>query len=209
MNKLCKDISEFKDIYKGSDLYILGSGASMNYIPKDFFENKITIGINNIFRIFPVDFTVAHHFLLAQDCIDSGCKLVISEYDTCYKKQALHNFNGRYWFYRHAEQSFTNLIINDDLPDTLTIGGTTAINAMSFAYHIGARNIIMCGVDGMRLFGLQNVTGYAAPTQDAHPQNVQAMLLKYKKYLIDKGLNIVSINPFLNFKEFMEWYSLI
>ena len=49
---------DFKDIHKGQDIYILASGASFDYIDKTFFENKITIGINEIYKLYPPTYLI-------------------------------------------------------------------------------------------------------------------------------------------------------
>ena len=41
-----KKLEEFKNIHINEDIYVIGSGSSLNYIDKSFFENKITIFMN-------------------------------------------------------------------------------------------------------------------------------------------------------------------
>ena len=54
-----KSIGELKDIYKGHDIYVVASGASAGYIEPSFFDNKLAIGVNHVWRRFPnVDYIV-------------------------------------------------------------------------------------------------------------------------------------------------------
>ena len=50
-------IKELKNMYSGEDIWVICAGSSMNYVSSDFFENKITIGINQVYRHFPCNYT--------------------------------------------------------------------------------------------------------------------------------------------------------
>ena len=52
------NITELKDIHSGKDIWIVCEGSSMNYVESDFFENKITIGLNQVYKHFPCDYVV-------------------------------------------------------------------------------------------------------------------------------------------------------
>ena len=45
-----RPITELKDTHKGEDVWIIGSGSSMDYIDPSFFDNKITIGVNDVYK---------------------------------------------------------------------------------------------------------------------------------------------------------------
>ena len=51
-----KTIKELKNVHSGEDIWIVCAGASMNYVHSDFFENKITIGLNQVYRHFPCNY---------------------------------------------------------------------------------------------------------------------------------------------------------
>ena len=40
----------FKNIHPNSDIYIIASGKSLDFLDKSFFDNKITIGINQSYK---------------------------------------------------------------------------------------------------------------------------------------------------------------
>ena len=50
-----KSITELRNIHKGQDIWIIGAGSSMDYVDPSFFENKITIGVNQMFQYFPCE----------------------------------------------------------------------------------------------------------------------------------------------------------
>jgi hypothetical protein len=45
-----KELIEFKNLHKGEDIYVIASGKSVDFIDNSFFENKITIGINQVYK---------------------------------------------------------------------------------------------------------------------------------------------------------------
>jgi len=48
-----KLIEDYRDIYKGKEIWILGCGPSLDDYPDDFFNDKITIALNEAFVAFP------------------------------------------------------------------------------------------------------------------------------------------------------------
>ena len=53
-----KDFGSLKNIYKDKDIYVVSGGPSLNHIDKSFFDNKIVLGVNDIFRYFECDYVV-------------------------------------------------------------------------------------------------------------------------------------------------------
>ena len=47
-----KNIKELKDVHKGEDIWLVLAGSSMDYVSGDFFENKIVIGQNHVYKHF-------------------------------------------------------------------------------------------------------------------------------------------------------------
>ena len=45
-----KHLKQFKNIHVGKDIYVIASGKSVDYIDETFFNNKITIGMNQVFK---------------------------------------------------------------------------------------------------------------------------------------------------------------
>jgi hypothetical protein len=45
-----KPVSELYDRHLGADIYVIGTGASMRVFPSEFFEGRITIGLNQAWR---------------------------------------------------------------------------------------------------------------------------------------------------------------
>ena len=52
------NVTQLKNIHNGKDIWIICAGSSMNYIESEFFENKITIGLNQVYKKFPCDYVI-------------------------------------------------------------------------------------------------------------------------------------------------------
>jgi hypothetical protein len=201
------NIKVLKGLYKGGDIYVIASGSSLNYVKKDFFDNKITIGVNLIWRFFNCNYVVKHHNG-GQAVIDNGLKLVSSRNDCCTPDMP-NSYKGLYYYYNHEnKRQVTNDIDYSflDSEDSLVVGRTTVIDAMSFAYFIGAKNIILCGADGGCINGDVNLKGYYEDTRKTNPQEMHhvritnILIKEFADVLRKKGIGVYSLNPFVDFQ---------
>ena len=63
-NRKHKNITGLKDIYKGLDIWCVLAGSSMDYVDPSFFEDKIVIGLNQVYKKFPC------HYIVMKDCLE-------------------------------------------------------------------------------------------------------------------------------------------
>lgn len=206
-----KSIKILKKSWPDSELYVLGSGPSMNYLKPSFFEDKFTVGINRIWKFFPCDYVVIHHGDLGQEIIDARPKLAVSKHDCGYldkpENKDLYNYKGEYYQYNHKDQGLMEIDYSVlDSEDSLVTGGTTAIDAISFAYFLGAKNIILCGIDGGTINGEVNLSGYHDykkpgwfDYQVRTANRTNLIVKEFADILRKKGIGVYSLNPFINF----------
>jgi len=202
-----KSIKMLKKRWPDSDIYVLGSGPSMNYLKPSFFDGKITVGINRIWKFFPCSYVVIHHGELGQEIIDAGLRLVVSKYYYGYPDKPENKYKGAYYQYNHKEQGLMQIdysVLDSD--DSLVIGGTTAIDAISFAYFLGGKNIILCGIDGGMINNEINMRGYHNykkpgwfDYQVRTAGRTNLMVKEFADILRSRGIGVYSINPFINF----------
>lgn len=178
------------------DVYIIGSGATMDYISMDFFNDKFVIGLNNMYKFFPCDYIVTHHHEIVQEAIDSGQRVICAKHQIAHPANAVHDFNGNYWFYEHTPQGFCKLDMTD-FGKVIVAAGTPVVAALQIAWKFGATNIILCGVDGGVLDGRMNYSEYTIATQDGHPGRVRGVI-EIVVNEIRKDIGVYSINPFIN-----------
>ena len=53
-----KNLLELKNKHLGKDIWIISAGSSMDYVPKDFFNKKICITINDMVKHFDCSYVV-------------------------------------------------------------------------------------------------------------------------------------------------------
>ena len=53
-----RSIEELYGRHPGSDIYVVGTGASLRVFPLAFLENKITIGLNMAWKVAPVQYSI-------------------------------------------------------------------------------------------------------------------------------------------------------
>lgn len=166
-----QSISVLKDRHHGETIWIVGSGASLNFVDRRFFDDKVTVLVNETYREFgqPLHtFAFAHHCETAQEGIDRGFQVVASEYNRCDRADGLNDLRGSWFMYRHPQQpdgpKMDMTPMEQDDSTSLVVGSNTVTSAMDFAGRIlGASTIILCGVDGGTIDGRLNYDGYNRP----------------------------------------------
>lgn len=202
-------ITALRGKYNGYDLYVLASGASAGYIAPSFFDNKITIGVNETWLRFPnVDFTVRKENKRAVPALESGIPLIISKYDCGVVGGYPNRFDGaNYFTYEHFNNTPPDYAPNLDAigTDKIVVSYSTITSALHVAAYMGASNILLVGhdcglIDGKaRMDGLPGALGgetfYRQFLTEIEPHTLQVRERLERVY----GCNIYSINPFLNF----------
>ncbi len=203
------NIRALKDIHAGETVYVVGSGASLDYIDPTFFHDKVIVTINEAFERFqsPRAFALMHHHASAQKAINAGRRLVTTETDCGFSTWPRTRLTGDYFTYRTAENTLSmaptiNLgALERQADDELVISPCTAAEGVHFAAHLGARHIVLCGIDGGALDGRWNISGYnhGAGTNPQHVRLTEPLLLAVVDILRARGVSVMSLNPFINF----------
>ena len=74
-------ITKLKKIHQGKDIYVLGSGASMGYINPRFFDNKVSIGANSIWKYFPISYSLFKHKQFVEEAVKFNQVTIASLHD--------------------------------------------------------------------------------------------------------------------------------
>lgn len=159
-------ISHLRHAHRGDVVWLIGSGKSLDFVPRTFFDDKIVVGVNATHRDWPVDYVFAHHREDAQEALKLGHIVVSSEFDQGRRENGENTYTGGAWFrYWHPQQPST-LVMNmqpmeKDDPCALVMGSNTVTSAIDFAGRIlGAATVVLCGVDGGSYDGEWNYAGY-------------------------------------------------
>ena len=181
-----KNITDLKNKHKDEDIWIILAGSSMDYINTDFFNNKITIGQNQVYKHYPCNYVVM------KDCMEEPrFPRSIEELDRLEKTLIYCEY------YKGYSTNQKNVV------------KSTVTSLMHIAAYMGAKNIILCGHDCGKLNGNLYYEGYMEKDWvsaenwsgiNSWMGSLQKQTQLVRKYLMENyNCNIHSLNPFLNF----------
>lgn len=211
------NISCLRDRHKGQTIWLIASGASLNFVPRNFFnDSKITVAVNEVHRDWPTTYAFAHHREPAQEALSKGLTVVASQYCRCDRADGLNILDGDWFQYLHPQQPTTLVMdmapFQRNLSDSLVVGSNTVTSAMDFAGRIlGASAVILCGVDSGAVDGRWNYDGYNGGgeicTQEQqtlggtgfpHVRAQVSLVSTVAKALRSRGVFVGSLNPFVD-----------
>ena len=203
-----KTIEELKNIHEGYDIYVVASGASAGYIDQSFFDNKLAIGVNQIWKRFTnLDYIVRKDSNRMAVTIEAskqfGFKTICSAYD-CGTLRLARNEGADYVF-EHLNNKHDRIDLSVVGTDKIVVSFSTITSAIHIAAYMGAANIIIVGHDCGLLDGMMNIAEYDESPHGAQfyrdfitriePQTI-ALRARLKEVY---GCNVYSLNPFINF----------
>jgi hypothetical protein len=217
-------LTDFKNKHKNEDIYILASGKSLDFLDNSFFNNKIIIGINQSYKkVIPQYLIRKEHKLLKELLENDNLKNVIHfiSAGNCgglnitnlkYIKSLEKNKQLNICIYNHNKNVHNNNIIPELKDNELYVSYSTITTGIYLAYYMGAKNIILLGHDCGLIDNESNFTGYHTKDtlQIAWKNNSQLQYNNWldkienqtiilKKWLNNKKINVMSLNPFINY----------
>lgn len=203
-------MKQFKNIHKGKDIYVFGSGSTIDMMPIDFFDGKILIFVNYSYRIIKLPgYIIIHHHPILEEIPEKLHPVTfVSEYWTCRYDSPKIN-PGKYNIYNHKNQGYhvTDFTpLHENTNDTILTGGNTVINAIGLAVFMGAKNILLVGCDAGEINGQINCKGYYPEVTTAQHEQIQkghaarsfALNLEIRTELKKIGVNLLSVFPFMD-----------
>lgn len=212
-----RHVSELHNKHKGEDIYIINSGASLDHIDTSFFQNKITVGVNQVYRKLDCTYLVRKEKSLIKESLMTGSKVICSRWDSgdIKKGKKLLNTVGLedldFYVFDHLENGHTNIDFSVlDRPGYMIVSYSTITSAMHVAAHLGAKNIIIVAHDCGTLNDKHTFDGYYKDISETPWKNwkeyidwlkvIEDQTIQVKKRLSNKyGCNILSLNPFVNY----------
>jgi|TARA_R100001015_G_C4622946_1_gene180569 hypothetical protein len=214
-----KSIKELKNIHKGEDIWLILAGSSMDYVDKEFFENKIVIGQNHVYKHYPCD------YIIMKDCMEEprfprsireldklNIPLVFSEYFQGNSKNNVKNLpeHSNAYLFKHNPrlESFIDKEIFELKENKIMVSRSTVTSLMHLGAFMGAKNLMLCGHDCGKINDNLYYDGYMEKdwVSAGNWSGITTFLKKcekesqvVRKYLKDRyDCNIHSLNPFLN-----------
>ena len=199
------DVTGFRGSRKGETAWVLGSGASLNFVPRWFWSDRLIVATNFVGTRLGLDefYAVTHYHVdaaiiaeqrpdvpIIAPRIDQGGIAAIPLPPTAPNIYYINTGHQAYSQFDCAE-------FWPREPDTLVVGPTSLHMTMHFAQYLGAQHLILVGADCGTLDGASNFTGYAPGD---NPMSVwESSLRDVANHLRSEGVSVMSLNPFVNF----------
>ena len=202
-----RSVTEWKNRYSGADIWVIGAGASLNFVDPEFFDGRITLGVNDVYRRFHCTCLVRRSRVRIEEAYQSGIPLILSEHDGGNKDGFRNEVSGPAWYFEHVHRvPYGTMDMSVIGTDRIVMGASILVTAMHLAAYMGARNILLCGhdcgsVDGQVTFENyydQPLTDPVAywRTMGRFEEESVAVRERLKEVF---GCRVYSLNPFLNF----------
>lgn len=213
--ELVQDISSLENIHKKKDIYVLGSGATLNFIDPKFFNKKIVVCTNDVGEIYlpTTQYVVTKYHKDAVRFAEKmpNTKIVVSKGSLGGQYTAALPALKNLYVFNHKFNKDAATSVTQDWPEepaSLYVSWSSITSSMHFAAYLGAKNIILVAHDCGELDGKSWVDGYvydnwdSKKVEEAKERNkqfeIQSIAVKNKlKQLY--GCNIYSLNPFINY----------
>ena len=205
-------LAELKNVHAGEDIWVVASGASMDYVDPVFFANKITVGVNRVNRKFDCTYIVAKDADGFEELLrfKKNARFVISRHKFGEVSKPPNDLDCEHWVFDHPSK------VPIQAPDLSAIGSdqlvvsySTITSALHLAAYLGAHSIIVCGHDCGAINGEINIRDYHAETNHRHGSDLayyrwvgeieQHTISVVRELRRVYGTSIHSLNPFLNF----------
>lgn len=209
-------MADLQDRHRDADIYVIGSGASLDYYDRGFFDDKVTVGCNEVsLRWRETTYTVTKYH---------DCAVRVAE-----RYEDLTVVTPRYLHGNHAHDPIgrmpDNVVIFDhptnrgedfdaerDWPEhvhDLVVSWSTITTAMHFAAYLGAANIVVVGHDCGPVGGRLHVRDYPLPgdpdgwlpipDEATWLRRIASDSIAVKQKLEDSyAVRVVSLSPFVN-----------
>lgn len=216
-----KWVSELYGRHEGADIYVLGTGTSLRVFPTEFFEGKITIGLNMAWKVLPVRYAVTIHpdlnipeFMPGETPHPEVTWVVgRKKSELLLSAEQLAYAEAHHYFFEYDGQPNTappqepgnhgRILewVRRPSGNNLYVWSSISQTGVNLAANLGARNIILVGCDNCSLVGNHHAHAQHTRWKGADP------LHRYRQYyeglaemraaLRERGVNLVSMNPFL------------
>jgi len=178
--------------HQGEDAWLIGSGPTMDLVEPEFFQHKLAIGVNRVWKRFPCRYVVAKD---GQARPAWPAKYVHSRGLCGGPGQAQVDAD---FIFNHSVNLRNTVEFPRGVSDFLVVSWSIMTSAMHLAAYMGCPNIILCGHDCANLGGRANYEGY---NSGGDYGRFRSQTLAVKEWLERAyGCRIYSLSPFIGLK---------
>ena len=217
-----KSIRVWSNRFRGADVYVLGAGASLDYLDKGWFAGKLTIAVNEVASTWGISPTA----IVVKERAES-LLMAVAEFPNTPIVCSRYPYGDQGRGFAPIDQTpfmaLPNLYVFDHLPNrsgdfdaerdwptddgSLVVSMSTITSAMHFAAHLGAATIFMVGHDCGQLGDAAYMKGYGkAEAAMGYPvQQVEWLIAlerqsrAVKAQLVERyGVRVYGLSPFIS-----------
>ena len=168
-------IEDLRGVHAGSDVWVIGASAALDFFPEAFFDERVTIGVNHVSELFPVKYIVSKADAessagaverMARAHPETTFVVSRHEYGKLSRPEVeIPLMNVRVFSHRHNRSEAFSAA--SDIPveeDHLLVSQSTFGSAMHFGAVLGARSLFLVGNDGGLLEDRLYSRGYPRPS---------------------------------------------
>lgn len=202
-------------------VYVLGAGASMNFFDPSFFKDDVVIGVNSIWKYFPVKYCLFKHEQFINEAVGKNFITIASKHDCGDIRQPLNEHPNVNYIFTHKkgrfgelEENFQENIESVGKDDDIFVSYSSITSAVHLAAYMGAKYILLAGHNCGWIDGKTHINGYADHIKQHHG-TIEKFNIEYT-YWFEKiaeqtvalkaklkevyGCEIYSLSPFTNFR---------
>lgn len=218
-------VSELYGRHPNSDIYVVGTGASLRVIDPAFFENKIVISLNMAWKSVSAAYGITIHpdlnipeFLKGEQARreitwvtgHQKCKQLLSA------DQLRHAEENFFFFEYHGKPNTQPSHEPSDsgrelewvrrpTGNYLYIWSSVAQAGANLAANLGAKNVILVGCDNCAILSNHHShmqhTRWNGVEPEHRYQQYREGLVEVRTALRTRGVNLLSLNPFMGLAE--------
>lgn len=216
-----KYVSELYGRHPESDIYVVGTGASLRVFPKEFFRGRIVVGLNMAWKMVPVTYAITIHPDLNVPEFFEGEEtrpdlrwivalrkakeeLTPDQFKFAEETFYFFEYHGRKNTQFYPEPSDSGRIIEwiqEPTGNYLYNWSSISQAGVNLAANLGAANIILVGCDNCSLTGNhhshQQHTRWKGADPDYRYRQYREGLIEVRAALRKRGVRLVSLTPFM------------
>jgi hypothetical protein len=197
-----RDLASFKDIHAGETIWVIGSGGTLEFIDPSFFDDKICISANFVGKVFGLAnyFTFSHYHADSLEMADSSRFVFTPRREHGGRDEWSGALPSNIvLFDTSSGEPGTKFdpYIRDNPGENIVIGSSSIHGAMHLAAYMGAKAIVLVGVDCGRLNDTDRISDYPAGDTPWNIYNDHLVMMK-RWIKSNYGCQVYSLNPFVN-----------